>query len=253
MATVPTETGDGVRPFSLVVAVNDPDEMRENLMRSPCLQHGRHELIAVDNVGNRASANMGALYVAAAARAAHDLVLFAHQDLLFPEDFDGRLAAALTDLERDDPDWGVVGSAGVDLEGGAYVGHWCDPGGKRRTDPLPQRVQVLDELWLGVRRSRGPTFDADLPGFHCYGADVCLAARSAGRHCYALDAFCWHKHRDPAGAVITARDQSPKIVQRDSAAFRAEFALCRDALFAKWRARMPAAIAALEDSIWLQG
>lgn len=242
-----------VRPLTVVVVVDDPAELEQNLLRSPCLRAGPHQLVTVDNRENRAGRHMAALYEAAAADAAHDLTVFVHQDVFLPDDWDARLGAALDDLDARDPDWGVVGSAGVALDGRAYAGHWRDPGGHRRSEGLPVEVQVLDELWLGVRRSRGPAFDPAVPGFHCYGADLCLAAREQGRRCWAVDAFAWHKHRLPDGTLVERREQSPKIARRASAAFRAEFAASRDALFAKWEARLPRATASLAASVWLEG
>ena len=241
------------RPLTVVTVVDDPAELEQNLLRSPFLRDGPHQLVVVDNRGNRAGADMAALYRDAAEDAEHDLTVFAHQDVFFPDDWDARLAAALDDLESRDPDWGVVGSAGVALDGRDYTGHWRDPGGPRRAEALPAEVQVLDELWLGVRRSRGPAFDPAIPGFHCYGADLCLAAREQGRRCWAVDAFAWHKHRLPDGAVVETREQSPKIARRASPEFRAEFAASRERLFAKWEPRLPEAAAALAASVWLEG
>jgi hypothetical protein len=52
-------------------------------------------------------------------------------------------------------------------------------------------VDSLDELLLAVPKSAGLEFDPG-PGFHFYGADICLAARERALHAVAVDALCFH-------------------------------------------------------------
>jgi hypothetical protein len=55
-----------------------------------------------------------------------------------------------------------------------------------------KEVVSLDEVILIFRKSSGLVFDENLPGWHLYGADICMAARHAGKKCYAISAFCIH-------------------------------------------------------------
>jgi hypothetical protein len=48
---------------------------------------------------------------------------------------------------------------------------------------------------LVLRKSSQLRFNADLPGFHFYGTDICLAAAARGVACYAFSAFCVHNAR----------------------------------------------------------
>jgi len=118
-------------------------------------------------------------------------------------------------------------------------GHWCDPHGYHRCGPLPSEVDSLDEQWLGLRKSRGISFDPDLPGFHCYGMDISLTARHAGLRSWAVDAFVWHKFRDPQGNLIESRERSPKIAARWKDGFMAEFSPAADHVERKWREFLP--------------
>ena len=237
-------TTDDVEPMSLVVATNDPDELEANLLRHGAV--GPHQWLVVDNEGNRYE-NISALYDDAMADALHDLVLFLHQDVLLPRRWDARLTDALARLQELDPSWGVVGSAGVrsvKTKGPAawakrVSGHWTDPHGYRYTGPLPDRVESLDEMWLGVRRSSGIRFDRLLPGFHCYGIDLSLTARSMGHASYAIDAWMWHKAYDRNGRLLRGPDQSRKITGRETTDFAAVFARSYDYVADKWADAMP--------------
>jgi hypothetical protein len=64
----------------------------------------------------------------------------------------------------------------------------------RESPMLPAEVDTLDELLLGVRKGAGLAFEPAL-GFHFYGADACLQARSKGLRVVAVDGLCWHNSR----------------------------------------------------------
>lgn len=237
---------EDTEPISFVVAVDDPVELRRHLLRSEAYRHGAHQWILVENQGNRVHGSISHLYVEASERAQYDLQFFLHQDVLLPPDWEARLFRALRDLERRDPGWGVIGAAGRAPQPGdgsepPNIGHWSDPHGYHAppSGGLPQRVQVLDELWLGMRAARGLTFDPNLPGFHCYGADLCMTARSRGLHCYVVDAPVIHKLVRPDGTLITRSEQSHKITSRRTAAFHADFKRSADHVAGKWSRYLP--------------
>lgn len=233
----------GFEPISFVVAVNDRDELRHNLLSSPVAASPDHEWILVENEGNRRHSNISKLYHEAMGRARNDLVFFLHQDVFLPEGWEERLFAQLAEVEGRDPLWGVVGAVGAlpPIPGASKElrGHWCDPSGHYRLGPLPCEVEALDEQWLGVRKRSGVGFDPDLPGFHCYGIDLSLAAREKGLKSYALDAFVWHKHRDSSGHIVASREDSPKIRRRWSEDFMREFKPSADYVERKWKKYLP--------------
>jgi hypothetical protein len=151
--------------------------------------------------------------------------------------------ASLLELEKVDPRWGVLGAVGAlpPIHGSAKQlrGHWCDPSGYYRLGPLPHEVQSLDEQWLGLRKRRNINFDPALPGFHCYGIDLSLAAWEKGMKSYAIDAFVWHKHRDSTGYLVARREDSAKIRRRWSDEFMAGFEPSASYVERKWKKYLP--------------
>ncbi len=228
---------------SFVVAVNDEEELRNNLLSSPVARSRDHDWILVENPENQRFTSISALYEHALKRARHDLVFFIHQDVFLSVGWEARMFQSLRRLEEIDPAWGVLGAVGalppVPGEPKELKGHWCDPSGYYNRGPLPHEVQALDEQWLGIRQSRGVRFDPRLPGFHCYGLDLSLTARDLGLRSYAIDAFVWHKYKDSDAHLVARREDSRKITQRWSEEFMAGFRPAADYVEKKWKKYLP--------------
>jgi hypothetical protein len=238
------QSGPRSEAISFVTCVNDFSEFQHNLGASPAASSRRHEWIVIDNTDNKVSPDICKIYNDALARASNDLVLFFHQDVFVPPAWETQFYAALAELEQIDRQWGVLGAAGV-VSGSeseqAFRGHWADPHNPRpmRIGPFPAVVFSLDELCLGVRKRRGLSFDPNLPGFHCYGTDICLTAASRGLRSYALDALVFHKFMDPNGVRIADKSGSKKIMNRATLEFQAAAKLSKDYVGKKWRDRLP--------------
>jgi hypothetical protein len=117
-----------------------------------------------------------------------DWVVCIHQDVLFPADFWSRLTTA---LERLPPDVALAGLVGCERSG-RFRGHILDPNGHCYWGPLPRPVLTLDEVLIAVRKSSGLRFCEEVPGFHCYGADLCCEAVARGLRVMAIDAPLRH-------------------------------------------------------------
>ena len=117
-----------------------------------------------------------------------DWVVCLHQDVLFPDDFWQRLQRALADL---DDDVALAGLVGCERKG-YFRGHIYDPNGHCYWPSLPKRVLTLDEVLIAVRKSAGLRFNEEVPGFHCYGADICFQADARGLRTVAVDAPLVH-------------------------------------------------------------
>ncbi|MEP6715444.1 MAG: hypothetical protein ABJC09_07700 [Terriglobia bacterium] len=158
-------------------------------MVSPCLKgkHGHQILIQRDYV------SAAGAYNDAIERADNDLMIFVHQDMIFPDLWLSQLNRALDQLEASDPRWGAVGCYGMTQDG---VGCGCiySPGRGVIGKPLEfaAPVQTLDEIVLIFKRSSGLRFDINLPHFHLYGTDICLRALTMGMQSYVIPAFCVH-------------------------------------------------------------
>jgi hypothetical protein len=176
-------------PITFAVAVNNREIFENNFMASPCFRDEHSHQILVQT----GFASASKAYNEAIERSANDLIVFAHQDILFPESWISDLSRALASLERTDPKWGVLGCYGEDLHKGGR-GYIYSGGlgvlGKPLDRPAP--VQTLDEIVLILRKSMGLRFDDDLPHFHFYCADVCMSAAARGLSSYAIPAFCIH-------------------------------------------------------------
>jgi hypothetical protein len=182
--------------ITFVVAVNDREVSRKNLLASPCLQPPHpHELIFQERYRSAAAAYNDGL-----ARAINEIVVLVHQDVFLPDPWIMQLQSALETLDKTDPSWGVLGCWGMSHSGkGQGHVYTPDPGviGHSFSEPVP--VQTLDELLLVVRKSSNLKFDPQLPGFHMYGTDICLTAANAGFNCYAISAFCVHNAQPYSG------------------------------------------------------
>lgn len=174
---------------TLAVAANNKQLLQQNLLASPCLCGSQvDQLLVQENFTSAATA-----YNQALEDSRNDLVVFAHQDMYFPGSWLSELDCALSYLEREDPEWGVLGCYGVSAERVRY-GRLYSAGLGIIGNAIehPTRVRTLDEIVIVLRKSSGLRFDSDLPGFHFYGADICLRAIARGMNNYALPAFCVH-------------------------------------------------------------
>lgn len=192
------------RSVSLVSCVSDFDYYNENVRTS--VVDEAVERIPIDNAGNRFSAaealNLGW------ERSQGDLVVFCHQDIIFPEDWFELLRQQVADIMTEQgARFGVAGTFG--RLGREYRGHIEDRYGKRREGgTLPAPVETLDENCLVVCRDLPFRFDESLSGYHFYGVDLCLESLSRGFSNWALDCPLRHLGRgDKDASYYELKDQ----------------------------------------------
>lgn len=113
-------------------------------------------------------------------------VVFCHQDVLA---FDGpdRLRQIIRELSEADPDWAVLGNAGLRgneqfmfLNEQAVI--FAAPRRER-----PEQVESLDENFILLRQDARLGFSRDLYGFHLYATDLVTQAKLRGYSAYAVD------------------------------------------------------------------
>lgn len=121
-------------------------------------------------------------------RAETPWVVCTHQDVRFPRGWRDHILRELAAVPADVAIVGIVGN----LAGGDVRGHILDPNGHCYWGPLPARVLILDEVVMILRREANLRFDEDLPGFHLYGADLCLQANSRSLGALVVDAPVRH-------------------------------------------------------------
>jgi hypothetical protein len=176
-------------PITFVASTNSREILANNFLASPCLQEPHpHQVLVQEGFPSAAKA-----YNQAIDHSANDLMVFAHQDILFATNWVIDLQRALKWLEVADPNWGVLGCYGETLnddERGYILSGAQGTIGKPFAHPAG--VQTLDEIVLILRRSSGLRFDEGLPNFHFYGTDICMEAAKNGQKAYAIPAFCVH-------------------------------------------------------------
>ncbi len=169
---------------SIITCVNDFEAYNANIRDGAYAP--KTQLIPVDNTDNSMSAPQ-ALNIGIE-RAVHETVVCCHQDVLFPAGWVDTLHRQIMEVG---PEFGVLGTFGVDLAG-QYVGNIKDPHDNPKLGDLPCGAQSLDEHCLIIRKSSGLRFDEELGGFHMYGADICLQAMEQGMKNYVIDAWLEH-------------------------------------------------------------
>lgn len=128
----------------------------------------------------------------------NDIVVCCHQDVMFPKDWALVVFNAFAKTSQREP--GVLGAFGRDLHLNTAGNIW-NPRPKRRQGgtSLPTEAMSLDEHCLIFRKSSGLRFDESLPGWHAYGADICLAAREKTLGCWVFDS-CGLEHLSERGS-----------------------------------------------------
>lgn len=174
--------------ITFVSTVNNRKIFERNFLASPCLtENHRYQIIVQEGFSSAAKA-----YNDAIQRSTNDLIVFAHQDMVFPRNWVEDLERAVEILDQFDPHWGVLGCYGETLDDRGR-GHVFSSGLMLGASfDRPAAVQTLDEIVLIIRKSTQLRFDERLPHFHFYGAEICMAAAKAGRTNYAISAFSVH-------------------------------------------------------------
>lgn len=176
--------------WTLVAAVNNEHVLQNTLLRSPDIASCSQILI------QRGFSSAGAAYNDALAKTETDVAVLAHQDVYFPDGWKSNLDKVLNQLMLNHPDWGILGVFGITRGVKAEPFGYCYSTGLKRVLGAafdePREAQTLDELMLIVRLNSGLRFDEKLPGFHLYGADICMQAHEAGIGSYIIPAFCIH-------------------------------------------------------------
>ena len=227
------------RPISFV-CVRFSDEFRHNIKTSRCISREINQFITIDNRKNLIFDTLGSAINEGIARARHDLIAVVHEDVVLPDHWQAQFEHALTALERDDPDWFLLGAAGW-TESKDFLGHLSDPHGYRNTlnGALFAPVHRLDEQLLVFDRRRLANLDGRIPSIHVIGRDLACRGRQKQLATYALDAPTIHKFKDDQGKEIQTRKDSTKIQLRKDPIYIAD-RLCSHRYFEqKWDQPLP--------------
>lgn len=186
------ERSENTTPLTFVACVNNEEQLRSNLLRSPCLQNpSKHELLLVRGASNAAEGLNAAI-----AQAKNEIVVLLHQDVYLPEGWSNRFLQQYSIAEQR---FGRVGLAGLfgslSYHGNRKnFGHIVDRDTLLQHTPLPAAVDTIDEAVMAMPKSNAARFDPRL-GWHLYGADLAMQSMQRGYFVAALDAPCFHHSR----------------------------------------------------------
>jgi hypothetical protein len=203
-------------PITFIIPVSDEEVFKNNFLSSPIFYGNRaHQIIIQRGFKSAALA-----FNSAIEQAENDLLVFAHQDVYFPEKWDLKLYEIISYLDKV-AKWGVLGCYGISIEGES-VGHVYSNGlGKELgMERPPMQVKSLDEIVLILRKSSGLKFDPSMEHFHLFGTDICLQAMKAGFNNYSISNYCIHNS-------VSVKWLPP------------EFWRCAEYLRKKWKKELP--------------
>jgi glycosyltransferase involved in cell wall biosynthesis len=172
----------------IVVASNDESCLNRNLLASPMVKAGVRVHV------EREAPSAAVAYNRGIASTSEPLIVFAHQDVWFPEGWEKRLEKAMFELDQLDPDWALAAPFGMSGDGVHLGDVWSTSLGRRvgRAVREPTPVRSFDELVIVMKRASGLRFDEELPLWHFYGTDIVLSAINIGKGAYAIDAPVIH-------------------------------------------------------------
>lgn len=200
--------GDDV-PVTFVACVNDDEQLGANLARSPGLgPDGPHELLVYRGCANAAEGLNAGL-----AHAAHDFVVFVHQDVYVPAGWATRLVTQWREAERLGGTIGIAGVFGVLNRKVPFdaIGRVVHRDRLLSHRDLPADVDGIDEVLMVVPRSTPLRVDPEL-GWHLYGTDLALQARGRDLRVVVLDAPI--HHNSLTGRVPVHYRESERVIAR---------------------------------------
>ena len=237
---IPKSDRQPSRPISFVV-VRFSKEIDHNIMISPCVHNPINQLIIVDNTSNIHYDSLSGAINSGLEQAENDLVVIVHEDVFLPENWQAKFEEVLEKLEKNDPQWGVLGTAGLTFDD-ISIGHYSDPTNYCNIFPNGgpfEKVKTVDEHLMVFRKSTGLKMDELHPGIHGIGTDLVINAQENGLNCYVIDAPSVHKYQDANGEKIKWAYQSTKIVDRANYAYLADKECCDDYVSHKWKKLTP--------------
>ena len=194
--------------LSFVTCASNLQVLGERLLASPCLQRAGNPLAAYFNAASAAhgfNAGMAAAHTEPTDQPSQNSwLVWVHQDVFLPQDWDAVFTQALTAALRRFPNLAVAGVYGVIGTGSdaRRAGHVLDRGTLlREPEPLPCLVDSLDELLFAVRIDSGLKLDSAL-SFDFYATDLVLQAQEQGWQCAVVDAYCEHWSSTPASGNL---------------------------------------------------
>lgn len=188
--------------MGFVTCATDPQQLHEYLLASPCLGSGKYHIAIYLQAGSAAAAFNCEMH----RQQQVQWLIWVHQDVFLPSDWDTTFINALADAQQRFPRLAVAGLYGISGAGekARRAGRLLDRGKPlEESAPLPCLVDSLDELLLAVRTDSGLMLDPAL-GFDFYGTDLVLQAQKQGLQAAVLNSWAEHWSGTPQSGVMPA-------------------------------------------------
>lgn len=185
-----------LEPITFIVPVGNEDVYKNCFLASPLFTNASNGGLEVQILAQRGFRGAAAAFNDGLDKSKHDFIVCVHQDVILPVRWAERFLGQVKELEDSGVPLGVVGCIGSRPDG-ELAGHVYHR--ERQMYPqiaLPARIQALDELLVGFRKSTGLRFDLRLPSFFGYAPDICMEAAVKGLHNFVVDAPCIHETAD---------------------------------------------------------
>lgn len=125
-------------------------------------------------------------------QAVGEYIILCHQDVLLRYDNRKILEQRITEMNARDQRWGILSNAGaIDLKRLVQKVTVAEDELQIR-GTMPQRVMVVDEHFMVLKKSANLSFSCDLTGFHLYAADICMVADLLGYSVHVIDFHIYH-------------------------------------------------------------
>lgn len=200
---------------TLVTRAGEYTEMLESFAKAGFAAEDCEYLFVSNIEGNQQDAYEGYNLFLQTARG--EYIILCHQDILLSFDRREVLEQRIRELSKLDPQWALLGNAGIGRRSGQPVVavRISYPDGNGTIGTFPTQVESLDENFIVVKREANLCVSHDLTGYHFYGTDMCRLARILGRTAYAVDFHLLHKSKGKLdGQFFEDRKQLVKKYQR---------------------------------------
>ena len=218
------------------VVVKFSDEFYHNILASSDVSNQQNELITIDNFCNLNYDSLANAMNAGIEKAKNEIIVLVHEDTFLPDGWQAELEAAIDEIEKIDPNWGILGVAGLD-DKGKPAGHYSDPNNFCNTFKKNQKfveATSVDEHLMILNRKIFPKADENIVGIHGIGTDMVLTSIQNGNKCYIVNAPSIHKYKNGKGEIIKKLMDSPKIADRLNYAYKADKLCCDEYISKKW-------------------
>jgi|APSaa5957512535_1039671.scaffolds.fasta_scaffold51398_1 hypothetical protein len=176
---------------TLVTRKNEYEEMLETFYTKGFTNENSEFLYIDNSETNKADGYSGLNQFLAQSKGKYTIVC--HQDIRLEFDNIYKLQECIKEIDKLDPNWSILGNAGVSCDFFTKHIRITDPhGSDQRTSEFPAKVDSLDENFLVIKNGLNIGLSRDLSGFHFYGTDLCLQSSLRGYSAYVINFHLRH-------------------------------------------------------------